>query len=435
MLFCDASFVFIFLPLCLLFYRVAGQRVKNVVLLVSSIVFYASNDLKNLPLFIGIVTSNYMLTFLMVKSRCHSKLWFVSAIALNVGILAFFKYVPLFFEKIPFPVGISFFLFQIISYVCDIYMKKSKPCSYFDFSLYITMFPQLIAGPIVKYGDVANDISERSPALTEGIERFVFGLAKKMLLANYSGLIWTQYLSKANAGTLDAVMGILGFTFQIYFDFSAYSDMAIGIGKMFGFTFPENFDYPYTSVSIKDFWRRWHITLSSFFKEYVYIPLGGNRKSRARTALNLLIVWLLTGLWHGGSLNFVVWGIYFYIIIMFENSHLYKKSFGKLPNCIRRILTFTAICISWIIFACESFQLADFTLKSLFTPRLSSLTLFDASSNILFFSICFVFSTKIPKKLYERSDYFKGGICLTVFFISVCYIAGTSYNPFLYFRF
>lgn len=330
MVFSSTIFLCIFLPLVLLGYYICPKKGRNLFLLIASLVFYAWGEPKYVFLMIFSIIANYVFGLLMEKYRQSSrrlKLMLVLSVVIDVGLLCVFKYTDFIISninaafganfdllKLALPIGISFYTFQAMSYTIDVYRGDVKvQRNIIDFGMYITMFPQLIAGPIVRYADVEEQLHERrvtAQDFSEGAMRFVVGLGKKVLLANQIGALWSEiYALGGSSSALMAWLGAIAFTFQIYFDFSGYSDMAIGLGRMFGFKFPENFRYPYQSVSITDFWRRWHITLSTWFREYLYIPLGGNRRGFARQALNLLIVWTLTGFWHGAGWNFVLWGL------------------------------------------------------------------------------------------------------------------------------
>ena len=363
MLFSSLEFLYLFLPLTLLFYFVLPPRLRNGVLLAVSLIFYAYGEPIYLLLMIGTVVLDYAFGLLIARFPKRAKLLLWSAVAVNLGLLAFFKYYGLAASILPIPVlsvalpiGISFYTFQALSYVIDVYRGTVAPQrSLVAFGTYVALFPQLIAGPIVRYTDVDRALSYRQTTLSgaaEGVRRFVIGLAKKVLLANRAGALW-EALRMANAASptvLGAWLSLIFFAFQIYFDFSGYSDMAIGLGKLFGFSFPENFRYPYVARSITDFWRRWHITLSSWFREYVYIPLGGNRHGRLRMYRNLLITWALTGLWHGASWNFLAWGLYFFAILALEKAVL-ARLLARLPRPWQHVYALMLILFGWLIFA------------------------------------------------------------------------------------
>ncbi|WP_330586608.1 MBOAT family O-acyltransferase [Aminipila terrae] len=397
-------------------------------------------------------------------------------VAINLGILGFFKYVDFMIGNInvtfgahipamnlPLPIGISFYTFQVMSYVIDLYKGKVKvQKDLIAFGTYVALFPQLIAGPIVRFETIEEQLKKRhvDPEMfASGVRRFTIGMAKKVLLANNIGLLWESVM-KMNPGDLPvatAWIGAVAFTLQIYFDFSGYSDMAIGLGKMFGFTFLENFNYPYISKSITEFWRRWHISLSSWFKEYVYIPLGGNRHGIKRQILNIFTVWALTGLWHGASWNFVIWGIYFAILLIIEKLILgrilqkLQKNFGILGNIVSGAYAMVLITISWVIFAIGDLNSVKEYMGSLMNLHnngfANSNTWYLLSSNLTLLIICIIGSTDIPAKVWEKvysvrlqNKPLVGSIIediglLILFAISFAYIVASTYNPFLYFRF
>ena len=435
MLFCSFEFLFIFFPVTLLFLRLTPNRLKNLTLLVFSLIFYFSMDPEHLWLLVLVVVFNFACGYMMFSIPSAKKILLAVSVITNVSTLAVFKYLGLFGIEIALPVGISFYIFQCISYVKDVYDTNDCEKSIINFSSYITMFPQLVAGPIVKYSEIKENLTNKRYNVPKGIERFVFGLSKKMIIANYAGEIFENavYGSVSIAG---AWFGIIGYMLQIYFDFSGYSDMAIGIGKIIGFDFPENFNYPYTSKSIKEFWRRWHITLSSFFRDYVYIPLGGNRKGTARTLLNLLIIWSLTGLWHGAGINFLAWGLYYFLLLMFEKSYVYKMTIEKAPSVLRHIITLFAILFGWLIFAFEDTATLSLYFSKMFAGVfIDAKTVYELLRNAVFILIASLFSTSMPIKIYNKCGNFRCVITLFLFALSLCYIASSDYNPFLYFRF
>lgn len=375
MVFSSNEFLFFYLPLALLFYFLAPKRARNAVLLVSSLVFYGWERPIYLPLMIFVIAVSYAFGIFIGKTndKKRKRLLLTLGVAVNLGILAFFKYANFFFEEIshffslPFakglgialPIGISFYVFQSTSYIVDVYRGAcGVQDSFVDFATYVSMFPQLIAGPIVRYSDVERELKSRSYGISQsasGARRFVLGLTKKVLLADTAGAIWERIrdMPREETSVLLLWLGIVLYSFQIYFDFSGYSDMAIGLGKILGFHFPENFNYPYISKSITEFWRRWHITLSSYFREYVYFPLGGSRRGVGRLVLNLLVVWLLTGLWHGADRNFVLWGFYYFVLLCLEKLFL-KRWLDKAPSVISRVYTLVLVAIGWLVFAYKS---------------------------------------------------------------------------------
>ena len=374
MVFSSIPFLFRFLPVFMILYFVAPRRMRNIILFLGSLIFYAWGEPVYVLLMLFSTFSDYLHGCLIgaCKNRNVARGLLISSIVINLGILGFFKYsdfligtvnqllgcnIPLL--NLPLPIGISFYTFQTMSYTIDCYRGEVKiQKNILDFGVYVVMFPQLIAGPIVKYRDVQEQLHERKTDIADinyGCRRFIVGLAKKVLLANNLGLLWTE-ISGAGPETttvLGAWLGVLAFAFQIYFDFSGYSDMAIGLGAILGFHFPENFNYPYMAASITDFWRRWHISLSSWFKEYVYVPLGGNRRGLPRQLLNILIVWMLTGIWHGAGWNFLLWGLWFALWLILEKLVL-LRIFKALPRMVGRLYTWLIVLVSWVLFAVES---------------------------------------------------------------------------------
>lgn len=469
MLFSSLLFLYAFLPVCLLLYfLVPGLTGKNIVLLCASLVFYAWGEPVYVFLMLAVAALNWGFGLLLEKKR--SKGLLALCVALNLASLVVFKYAGFLVEncnalfgaafrvpQISLPIGISFYTFQALSYSVDVYRKDvGAQRSYWKFLLYVSMFPQLIAGPIVRYVDVAAQIESRESDpenVFRGVTRFCVGLGKKVLLADHVGQVADQLLggSFTGATTLGIWLGALMYMFQIYFDFSGYSDMAIGLGRIFGFRYMENFKLPYTSKSISEFWRRWHISLSSFFRDYVYIPLGGNRK---HVYLNLFIVWALTGLWHGASWNFVLWGLYFFVLLCIER--LLKKQLPKIPKPVRHILTLLLILISWNVFyhtdlgrLRESFAIFFGFAGSGFTSETTNMLL---RNNLPLIAICAVGCSAIPQftgnvvgllcaekredgighKVYAGLTFVFDLALLALATIS---LAGSSYNAFLYFRF
>ena len=469
MVFSSLLFLYAFLPVCLLLYfLVPGLTGKNIVLLCASLVFYAWGEPVYVFLMLAVAALNWGFGLLLGKKR--SKGLLALCVALNLASLVVFKYAGFLVEnchalfgaafrvpQISLPIGISFYTFQALSYSVDVYRKDvGVQRSYWKFLLYVSMFPQLIAGPIVRYVDVAAQIESRESDpenVFRGVTRFCVGLGKKVLLADHVGQVADQLLggSFAGATTLGIWLGALMYMFQIYFDFSGYSDMAIGLGRIFGFRYMENFKLPYTSKSISEFWRRWHISLSSFFRDYVYIPLGGNRK---HVYLNLFIVWALTGLWHGASWNFVLWGLYFFVLLCIER--LLKKQLSKIPKPVRHVLTLLLILISWNVFyhtdlgrLRESFAIFFGFAGSGFTSETTNMLL---RNNLPLIAICAVGCSAIPQftgnvvgllcaekredgighKVYAGLTFVFDLALLALATIS---LAGSSYNAFLYFRF
>ena len=382
MLFSSIVFLFTFLPAVMILYYLLPVRFRNVILLLASLVFYAWGEPVYLFLMLLSILFNYFSGLDIARNlqdKRAAKRSLVFNLIINLAVLGFFKYegfvldtlngilpVHISYHALPLPIGISFYTFQILSYIIDVYRGNVKVQTNLpNFALYVTMFPQLIAGPIVQYADVDEQLASREVSWTkfgEGSMYFIRGLAKKVLLANTSGMIFTEVsgLAKGNIAVVTAWLGAFAYMFQIYFDFSGYSDMAIGLGKMFGFEFNMNFNYPYVSKSITEFWRRWHISLSSWFRDYVYIPLGGNRVSKIKHIRNLLIVWFLTGLWHGAAWNFVAWGLYYGVILIIEKYFL-SPVLDRLPDVVRHIYSIVLVVIGWVLFFSSSFgQAADY---------------------------------------------------------------------------
>lgn len=466
MVFSSTIFLCVYLPLVLLGYYICPKKGKNLFLLIVSLIFYAWGEPKYVFLMIFSILVNYVFGLLMDKHRENKKrlkLLLVISVIIDLGLLSVFKYTDFIITNInsvfgagfdllniALPIGISFYTFQAMSYTIDVYRDDVRvQRNLIDFGMYITMFPQLIAGPIVRYSDVQDQLAERNVTtadFSEGIMRFVVGLGKKVLLANQMGAVWTQiYALGGDISALMAWTGAAAYTFQIYFDFSGYSDMAIGLGRMFGFKFPENFRYPYESVSITDFWRRWHITLSTWFKEYLYIPLGGNRRGLARQALNLLIVWTLTGFWHGAGWNFVMWGLYYFAILFIEKLFL-LKALDKLPRLFRHAYALLLIVIGWVIFASDDVSVMLPYLGSMFGANgaLGGMDVYTLLTRAALMVICCVASTELPRRLLvtaagkmnEKAAFtVKSVLTLTLLALSVVFLIGDSYNPFLYFRF
>lgn len=466
MVFSSTIFLCVYLPLVLLGYYICPKKGRNLFLLIASLVFYAWGEPKYVFLMIFSILVNYIFGRLMDKNRGRQKrmkLLLVLSVVIDLGLLSVFKYTDFIITNvnaifganfdllnIALPIGISFYTFQAMSYTIDVYRDDVRvQKNLIDFGMYITMFPQLIAGPIVRYADVQDQLAERSVTtadFSEGVMRFVVGLGKKVLLANQMGAVWSDiYALGGDVSALMAWTGAIAYTFQIYFDFSGYSDMAIGLGRMFGFKFPENFRYPYQSVSITDFWRRWHITLSTWFKEYLYIPLGGNRRGLARQALNLLIVWSLTGFWHGAGWNFVMWGLYYFVILFIEKLFL-LKALDKLPKFFRHVYALVLIIIGWVIFASDDVSVLLPYLGSMFGANgaIGGMDVYTLLTKAVLLIICCIASTELPKKLFlsaagamnEKAAFtLKSVLMIALLALSMILLIGDSYNPFLYFRF
>lgn len=468
MLFSSIVFLFTFLPAVMLLYYLLPVRFRNVILLLASLVFYAWGEPVYLFLMLLSILFNYFSGLDIARNlqdKRAAKRSLVFNLIINLAVLGFFKYegfvldtlngilpVHISYHALPLPIGISFYTFQILSYIIDVYRGNVKVQTNLpNFALYVTMFPQLIAGPIVQYADVDEQLASREVSRTkfgEGSMYFIRGLAKKVLLANTSGMIFTEVsgLAKGNIAVVTAWLGAFAYMFQIYFDFSGYSDMAIGLGKMFGFEFNMNFNYPYVSKSITEFWRRWHISLSSWFRDYVYIPLGGNRVSKIKHIRNLLIVWFLTGLWHGAAWNFVVWGLYYGVILIIEK-YLLSPVLDRLPDVVRHIYSIVLVVIGWVLFFSSSFgQAADY-IRVMFGAGAHGFadreSMYLLTSNLILWLILIFGSTPLVHFRYEhmlRSKKWNTTIINSVvyaalFIVCIAYLVTETYNPFLYFRF
>lgn len=463
MVFSSFVFLLLFLPITLALYYLAPKKAKNGILFIASLVFYAWGE----PIYILIMLFSTVFDYcnglalerLEKKNKNGARKGIlILSVAVNIGLLCFFKYTDFVIETfdnigglnlrtigIALPIGISFYTFQTLSYTIDVYRKQVKAQhSIISFGMYICMFPQLIAGPIVRYSDIEKQIDVNSRIMNpdkalSGAIRFSTGLAKKVLIANQAGALFSEISAKSEASSAVAWLGALAFAFQIYFDFSGYSDMAIGLAKMLGFDLNENFDYPYMSGSITEFWRRWHISLGTWFREYVYIPLGGNRRGLPRQLVNLFIVWFLTGLWHGAGWNFVLWGLYFFALLVIEKLFLLKL-LKKLPSFVGHIYTMLAVLFSWAVFAIEDFSKLGSFIRSMFGANgfYSADFMYYVKSYFAILIIGALFSTDYPKRLFNKLTKSKTlKIIIAVIFIalSVLMLIGDSYNPFLYFRF
>lgn len=467
MLFSSIIFIFFFLPLTLgLYYIIPSRylRARNAVLLAASLIFYSWGEPVYVLLMIYSAFLNYFCA-LQVKSEQRKggtgKKNLTFAVVMNLFILGFFKYFGFLMDTInsvtgahikytalALPIGISFYTFQAMSYVIDVYRNDVPPQkNFFRFALYLSLFPQLIAGPIVRYRDVAEELENRSHSLEDfgrGAMRFVFGLGKKVILANNLGALYASVtaLPDSKVTVLTYWIGIIAYTFQIYFDFSGYSDMAIGLGRMMGFHFLENFNYPYIATSITDFWRRWHMSLSSWFREYVYIPLGGNRVPVHRHILNLLIVWSLTGMWHGANWNFIMWGTYFGILLILEK-YIYGKKISRLPLWAQHTYTMLIVIVSWVFFSITDIGQAFHYLKTMFfmagKPLADVETLYLLRTSFVLLAASAICSTPAAKERFRKiagTAQWPGLALMTgIFVLSVSYLVFGSYNPFLYFRF
>ena len=470
MLFSSITFLFIFLPLTLLLYYLVPFRMKNYVMLAASLIFYAWGEPVYIILMILSIILNYFCGQDIYEKRDNAramKMSLIFGVVMNLLILGFFKYYGLLMDTInailpidiPYrvlalPIGISFYTFQAMSYLIDVYRKEVKPQeNVLYFALYISMFPQLIAGPIVRYIDIEEQLKERSINSTkfgEGAMYFIRGLAKKVVLANTFGSVYEQVaaMQMGSFSTLTAWVGAIAYAFQIYFDFGGYSDMAIGLGKMFGFEFLPNFNYPYIAKSITDFWRRWHISLSTWFREYVYIPLGGNRCTPSRHILNLLIVWMLTGLWHGAQWNFMFWGLYYGVILILEK-YLWGSKIEKLPAAVQHIYAFVLVLFGWVFFFSPTLGYACQYLKVMF--GIGAKGIFDKQGFFMIFTnwllivIAILASAprgyKLLKKITgcwqseEVRTIVTCAVYIAMFLLCIAFLVTETYNPFLYFRF
>ena len=473
MVFSSAAFLFAFLPLVMGLYYLPvyrkserrSIRYKNIILCVSSLLFYAWGEPVYIVLMLLSMVFNYYVGIDIdenVLSPKKKKFALLLGIGYNIFALGFFKYSGFIVESVgsafgaqieysplPLPIGISFYTFQIMSYIIDVYygtvraQRKLLP-----FMTYISMFPQLIAGPIVQYSDIEEELRERRVSVEKfaaGIIFFVRGLGKKVLFANTIGAVYTEISAGdiTKASVMTSWIGIIAYTLQIYFDFSGYSDMAVGLGKMFGFNFCKNFDLPYTATSITDFWRRWHISLSSWFRDYVYIPLGGNRVSKPRHMLNILIVWSLTGLWHGAAWNFVAWGAFYGILLLLEK-YLFKNIIEKTPMLLRHIITLVVVMLGWVLFASPTLTDALSYMGTMFgfsdTVFMDSTAKYLLSTNafpIIFMSLsAFGAFSNLPRtKSFKVNVTVLSVSYLVIFILSIIYLISETYNPFLYFRF
>lgn len=462
MVFTSISFIYYFLPLLLIFYFVVPKKFRNIILLMFSVLFYFYGEPKYILLMLIEVLISYVVGLLIDKYK--SKNILIIGIFIHVLLFGIFKYFNfviinvnnLFHSNlnllnVVLPIGISFYTFQIISYEIDVYNKKvNVQNNILKYFLYVFLFPQLIAGPIVRYQDVNNEIDNRNVTFemfANGLRRFIIGLSKKVIIANNLGELCNIYLNLGDKSVLFTWIFAISYMLQIYFDFSGYSDIAIGLGKMLGFNFPENFNYPYMAKSITDFWRRWHMTLSSWFRDYVYIPLGGNKKGVLKQIRNILVVWSLTGLWHGASWNFIVWGLYFGILLILEKFIL-KKYFSNVPKFIKGIYTLFLVMISFVIFQGDSLSSAFNIIKGLFGLNgelfINNVTLYYLKGYFLFIVLGVIGSTNYVKNLVIKISNGKGKkiinilepiYLLILLIIVTMYLIDSSYNPFLYFRF
>ncbi len=479
MVFSSLTFMFAFLPLTFLIYYLVPLKAKNVIIMISGIVFYAWGEPLYVFAMLGSTAIDYFAGLIIHKYDDKPKVrlaCLLVSLIMNLGLLGTFKYLGFIINSVnswfglaipnpnlPLPIGISFFTFQSMSYTIDLYRRNIKvqknPVSFIGF---VSLFPQLVAGPIVRYEDIQNEIDNRTiteKMVGDGICRFITGLGKKVLIANNIGILWTTVKTAAafdytEMSVVTAWLGILAFTFQIYFDFSGYSDMAIGLGKMMGFNFPENFDYPYMSHSISEFWRRWHMTLGGWFRSYIYIPLGGNRKGLPRTIFNLMVVWAVTGIWHGASWNFMLWGVYFGILIILERLFL-GKLLEKIPSFFSWLYTFILVVFGWVMFEAIDQSIVD--IGQMFSQVFTYIGAMFGANGVfidntayslimnygIMFAICIIASSDIVKrfaafyreKAPKWAQYGIPAVQLVIMLAAISYIATSNYNPFLYFNF
>lgn len=467
MVFSSLTFLLFYLPAVLAVYYLVPAKLKNPVLFVFSLLFYAWGE----PVYVGLMIFSTVLDYCCgraaeaYRGTKKAKAALIVSVVVNLGLLCFFKYTDFLLTTIngvfglsipllnlPLPIGISFYTFQTMSYTIDVYRGDTKAQkNLISFGAYVSLFPQLIAGPIVRYQTIAAQIDHRvhtADLFSSGVKRFVCGLAKKVLLANNIGLLWNTISQTELSGltVVSAWLGLIAFGFQVYFDFSGYSDMAIGLGRMFGFSFCENFEYPYISASVTEFWRRWHISMGTWFRDYVYIPLGGNRRGFKIQLRNIAIVWLLTGFWHGAAWNYVLWGIFYGLLLMLEKFFLLEK-LKKFPAAVARLYTLLCVLVGWGLFAIEDFSKLGGYFGAMFGAGAGfcdNNTLWQLSSYLPLLGICLVASTPLASKLYgwlrekcvpaamTAADSC-GIVCGML--LSTAYLVSGSYNPFLYFRF
>ena len=459
MVFSSLLFLYVFLPIALFLYYISPEKIKNFTLFILSLIFYAWGE----PIYVGIMLFSSVFDYCngrllnKFKEDWKRKAVLILSVIVNIGLLFFFKYYNFVIDNLNYlfklnisastltlPLGISFYTFQTLSYTIDVYRGEVEASnSFFDYSAYVAMFPQLVAGPIVRYIDIYNQLKNRDfsdSSIAYGIKRFVYGLAKKVLIANKLGELYKIILAKEVAGLASSMawLGIIAFTLQIYFDFSGYSDMAIGLGRMLGFDFLENFNFPYISRSITEFWRRWHMSLSLWFRNYVYIPLGGNRVKVPRQILNLFITWFLTGFWHGADFNFIIWGLYYFTLLVLEK-FVYANALDKAPNFIKHIYTMLLVIIGWVIFEFKVVDIGPF-IKAMFNFKnfASSEALFYLKEYGFYLALGAVLSLGTCKKLIckeRKTTYLEIAFLFILLILVTMSLISESYNPFLYFRF
>lgn len=472
MVFSNLEFLILYLPVTLLIYFIIPMKQRNIWLLIVSLVFYGWGEPVYVFLMIITIIIDYAAGYFVAKfldaDKRRAKTVLTAAVAVNLAILGFFKYYDFIVTNLnlipglgnlpllglELPIGISFYTFQALSYVIDVYRKDARvQKNIASFGAYVTLYPQLIAGPIVRYQDVDDQLRSRAhsiPLFASGVRTFVAGLAKKVLLADVAGKLWTagfMSIPVSERTVLGAWLGMIFFSFQIYFDFSGYSDMAIGLGKMIGFKFLENFNYPYISKSITEFWRRWHMSLGTWFREYVYIPLGGNRVSPWKRYRNIFIVWFLTGFWHGASWNFILWGLYYFVLLVIEKAFL-LKALEKVPGFVCHIYSLFFVLFGWLLFVSNDITtgggLTYFgNMFGIGTAGFANAgVVFDLVRNLVFIALCSLAATPLPKKiyyyLYQKAPVYRiifaaGTILLTQ--ICIAYMVSSDFSPFLYYRF
>ena len=458
MVFSSITFLFYFLPLVILSYFLSPSKLKNLTLLIFSLIFYTFGEPKYIFIMIFSTIVDYIHALIIDKYRntLKAKIALISSIVINLSLLVFFKYSNFFISiinsifsanldslNLTLPIGISFYTFQTMSYTIDVYKNEAKPQkNILNLATFITLFPQLVAGPIVRYVDIAKQLDTRNSDIDKiynGVYRFIIGLSKKILLANNLGIIWSsiKISQYRELSILTSWLGIICFSLQIYFDFSGYSDMAIGLGKIFGFDFLENFNFPYISKSITEFWRRWHISLGLWFRDYVYIPLGGNKVSKLKWFRNIFIVWFLTGLWHGASFNFILWGLYFGFILILEKLFI-LNILNKFPDFFKHTYTLLLVIIGFVFFEIENLKdifnyfNAMFNLNNKF---IDSTFIYYLTPNITLIIISIISSTPLIKNILDKNIYIRFIFIILGFILSVSFLVDSSFNPFLYFRF
>ena len=457
MVFSSILFLFKFLGIGFLIYYLTPKKFKNFVLFILSLIFYSWGEPKYFPIMIASVAVDYIAGrgISHFNNKLAKRLFLTMSVVFNLGMLFFFKYTNFFVDNInmlfnssipalniTLPLGISFYTFQTMSYTIDVYRGKVEAeKNIINFAAFVVLFPQLIAGPIVKYSDISRELKDRSmklPQIEDGIRLFIMGVGSKVLIANSIGMLWdsVKALGFENISSPLAWLGVIGFAFQIYFDFSGYSLMAIGLGKMLGFNFPQNFNYPYISKSVTEFWRRWHITLGSWFREYLYIPLGGNRKGNARLLINLFVVWFATGFWHGASWNFILWGLYFGVLIVLEK--FFYLPYLEKSKIWSRVYLIFIVLISWAIFAVTDMGELSALIAKMFAFDFSMDWVFYLRNYGITILMAIFFSTPATKKIYDRlgnHNIITIAFLALVLIISTAYLVDATYNPFLYFRF